>query len=103
MPGSKDVLLGRGKSFQNHSGNVLLRNVIKAFVPEYRRTAKMEKGTVVWKVVALSKAMGVRFLKRDTNGWWQEVPDEVARGKVSMAFRTSTCSEIANTPLSIRR
>jgi hypothetical protein len=89
LPCSRDVLLGRGKTIQDHSGNVMLRDLITEYMPEYRRTPKKEKGNVSWKVVMAAKMLGGRFLKREENGWWVEVPDEIARDKISMSYRTS--------------
>ncbi len=87
LPCTYDILLGRGKSIQNHSGNILMRNLIWHYIPIYRSATK--KGKVVWTVLHATKATGARFLERQTNGWWVEVSDEVARAKVSMSFRTS--------------
>ena len=89
LPCSRDVLLGRGKTIQDHSGNVMLRDLIAEYMPEYRSTAKKEKGNVAWKVVRATKMQGGRFLKREPNGWWVEVPDEIARNKIAMTYRTS--------------
>ena len=68
LPCSRDVLLGRGKTMQDHSGNVMLRDLINELMPEYRRTPKKEKGNVSWKVVMATKKFGGRFLKREANG-----------------------------------
>ena len=93
IPGSKDALFGRGKTIQDHNGNVLMRSLIEEYMPEYRRAAKKEKGKVAWKVVMATKALGGRFLKRDSTGWWVEVTDEIAREKISMTYRTSRSTD----------
>ena len=89
LPRTYDVLLGRGKTLQDHSGNVILRRLITEYMPEYRNVPKREKGNVAWKVVIAIKELGGRFLKREPDGWWVEVSDEVAREKISMTYRTS--------------
>lgn len=89
LPCNGDVLLGRGKTFQEHSGNVALRSLIADYMPEYKSAPKKEKGNVAWKVMMAKKMQGGRFLKRQPNGWWVEVSDEIARDKVSMTYRTS--------------
>jgi hypothetical protein len=89
LPRTCDVLLGRGKIVQEHSGNVMLRRLIADYMPEYRNVPKKEKSHVAWKVMQAVKMLGGRFLKRQPNGWWVEVSDEVAKEKISMTYRTS--------------
>ena len=89
LPCHEDVLLGRGKTLQDHSGNVTLRNIVAEYLPEYRKAPKKEKGNVAWKVVVAMKVRGGRFLKRAPNGWWVEVSDDTAREKIGMTYRTS--------------
>ena len=89
-PSPNDVLLGRGKTNQEHSGNILLRNIITEYIPEYRLTPRPEKWRIPLKVVLRIKQGGGRFLKRDMEyGWWFNVSDEAAREKIAMSFRTS--------------
>ena len=87
LPSPKDVLFGRGKTNQEHCGNVLLRDIMAEYLPEYRATTKPNKGSISLKVVLRIK-QGGRFLERDTDhGWWFEVSDEEARKKISVSFR----------------
>lgn len=94
LPTAEDILLGRGKMNQDHVGNVWMRSVIQDYLPLYRATPKREKGKVPFQVVQHIQGQGGRFLKRDDahGGWWVPVTDEVAREKISMAFRTSNSS-----------
>ena len=94
LPHNRDVLLGRGKSIQDHTGNVELRSLIAEYMPEYRNAAKKEKAGVVVKVMMVAKKRGMRFLKRHPNGWWMEVSDETAREKISMTYRTSRSLQV---------
>ena len=98
LPSPNDVLFGRGKTNQEHSGNVLLRNIIAEYIPVYRSTTKPEKDILPLKVLLRIKQEGGRFLKRDTDhGWWFEVSDEAAREKISMSFRTARNVGISGT------
>lgn len=93
LPGPRDVLLGRGKTVQDHCGNFWLRNVMEPYVEVYKKTAKLEKNTLAMQVVIQIKKSGGRFLKRPSeHGWWVEVDDEMAREKVSMIFRATIAS-----------
>jgi hypothetical protein len=95
LPSLKDVLFGRGKINQEHTGNVIMRKIISEYVPEYRVATKPAKGRIPLKVVKRIKQEGGRFLKRDTdNGWWFQVSDEAAREKISMSFRKSNASSV---------
>ena len=89
LPGRDDVLLGRGKTFQDHPGSARLRDIVGFFLEEYKLASKRDKTVIAWKVVEAIKGQGGRFLKRDTDDWSVEVSDETARKKVSMTFRTS--------------
>ena len=92
LPSIKDVLCGRGKSYQEHSGNVHMRNIIAEYIPQYREGTQTDKGRIPLQVVMRIKQEGGRFLKRDTDfGWWFEVSDEEAREKISMSFRRASC------------
>ena len=98
LPSPNDVLFGRGKTNQEHSGNVLMRSIIAEFIPVYQSATKAYKGRIPLKVVLRIKQGGGRFLKRDTDfGWWFEVSDEAAREKISMSFRTARNVGISGT------
>jgi hypothetical protein len=89
LPGRDDVLLGRGRTFQDHPGSVKLRDIVNFFLEEYKPASKPDKKAIAWKVVEAIKGRGCRFLKRDADDWWVEVSDENAQEKVSTTFRTS--------------
>jgi hypothetical protein len=91
LPSPRDVLFGRGKTNQEHAGNVLMRKIISEYIPAYRVATKREKGKIPSDVVKRIRDAGGRFLKRDTDhGWWFQVSDEAAREKISMSFRTTS-------------
>jgi len=88
-PMIQDVLFGRGWPIMKHPGNVLLRNIINLKLEEYKnektkRGKTMIAHSVVWMVK--NRGKGGRFLKEDS-GWWVEVSNDMARQKVSIAFR----------------
>jgi hypothetical protein len=106
IPARMDVLLGRGKPFQEYPGNRRLLEVVEAYSQEYATAVTGEKSRVAdWIVTviqsgastlpgsgALLPASGVtvpvRFLKRDADsGWWVPVENDIAREKVCSALR----------------
>ena len=88
-PMIKDVLFGRGWPIMKHPGNVMLRNIIDSKLEEYQNEkTKRGKTLIAYSVVCMvkQKGNGGRFLKEDF-GWWVEVSNDMARQKVSIAFR----------------
>jgi len=102
LPGLQDVLLGRGKTVQDHVGNIRMRGIVSSYLTEYKKAAKLDKALVALKVVTEINEVGGRFLKRNSDGWWEEVSNEAAREKVSMTFRTSISSKAVITAVGHR-
>jgi hypothetical protein len=98
MPSRNDVLVGKGKPFQRHPGNVLLRQLVELRLAEYSGARKGEKTNLTRRVVQSIKDASGRFLKKDNDGWWVEVSDTDARGKVAKTFGSTRVS--ANPSLS---
>jgi len=88
VPGSFDVLLGRGHSIQNNKGNVLYRKVIKEMMDEYTEGRKLEKTALTKSIVDLIHSSTGRFLEKNGHNCWVEVDETTARKKVSHSFRT---------------
>ncbi len=86
-PGPNDVLLGRGKAYYSHVGNVRLRSIVAERSYAYEETGPWEKKTVCFEIVKRIKSKSGRFLSDDGAGW-VEVDDEIAMKKVSHSFRT---------------
>lgn len=86
VPNHSDVLYGKDKSVQEHSGNIRYLNLISEYWDRYDGAKKIEKKSITEEMVNLIKKSGGRFLKMDDSGWI-EVSDVVAREKVSNAFR----------------
>jgi hypothetical protein len=95
VPGRNDVLLGRGKGFQQYIGNVRYRHLIEEHSTRYESASMMEKKELTEEVVRIIKEASGRFLKEDSAGW-AEVGDNVARFKVSHAFRSMRCTTADN-------
>jgi len=94
-PTSLDVLCGRGRPFQNHSGNIRMRSIIKSHRNRYINSPHQEKFAIVIELVEnvkRSSEMPARFLRRVGNGessCWVEVDDCTAYDKVSHVLRNS--------------
>jgi hypothetical protein len=86
VPGPFDVLMGRGKTIEGNPGNLRLHHLIETNGPRYAEASKFEKTVVAETLLGLIKDMGGRFLKKGETGW-VVIQDEVARDKVSHAFR----------------
>jgi hypothetical protein len=95
LPGTNDILVGRGKPIGGHLGNVQLRRLVDHYLDEYEHATKQEKTLIATRIVNETKKYPTRFLKRNPDGWWVEVPDEVARTKVSTCFRSARSSKMA--------
>lgn len=91
FPTKQDILLGRGKPYQEYSGNLLLALVIDTRRDEYNKGGRFEKTCISMDIAKTLKDRGVRFLQRDeASGGWTEADDVIAREKVSSGFRTKT-------------
>jgi hypothetical protein len=85
IPTNSDVLLGKGKPIQEHIGNMRLHLFIEDHLPRYGDANKKGKTEIAREVVQLVKSSSGRFLRIE-KGVWVQVPDEVAREKVSHRF-----------------
>jgi hypothetical protein len=92
LPGRNDVLLGRGKSYQEHAGNIRYRHIIQIHKANYEASRKFEKTVVAAIVIENIKADGGRFLKQDGESW-VKVDDDTLRNKVSHDFRNLRCTD----------
>jgi hypothetical protein len=101
LPSLRDVLIGKGKPFQRHPGNVHLRTVIGQYLEKYVDAKKRDKPAMFWEVVDIVKKSSGRFLKKDRDGWWIVVTDDEAREKVGKTF-TSARMSAKQSPPSLR-
>jgi hypothetical protein len=91
IPGSSDVLIGRGKVAQTHIGNVRYLHLIDTHMERYEASAERgDKKKIANEVTKLVKQSGGRFLDCSdaTSDQWYEVQDEIAVEKACTAFRS---------------
>ena len=81
-PNQNDVLLGRGKAYYTHLGNIRLRSLIVARMSRYQCAPVKEKYKVSDSVAEIIHERGGRFLKGE-EAWWFEVDRTTAQKKVS--------------------
>jgi hypothetical protein len=90
-PSTNDVLCGKDKTYENHPGNQLYRDLIVATALEYSvATSKQHKMKMTGRIVDdLISGYGSRFLKRSSvdDGAWVELTMSAARDKTSHALR----------------
>jgi hypothetical protein len=87
-PRETDVLCGRGKPYQEHSGNQLLGDIVLEHDIPYRALKRGDKSDLCQQLVVLMQQRhGGRFIRRRDDDAWEVVPKEEAKEKVSQAFR----------------
>jgi len=87
LPSRYDVLLGRGRGSQDHSGNRYLRDLVREHYDLYDKATKIEKTTIAEYIVKLVTEKGGEFLKRNEDEFWIKAGFIEARKKVSHTFR----------------
>lgn len=78
----RDVLCGRGKSLDAHSGNRAFRVMMRDQSEFYENATRQEKGRMLLLLSDEMRAKGVRFLKKDSMGLWQELDADGMKQKV---------------------
>ncbi|CAJ1935472.1 unnamed protein product [Cylindrotheca closterium] len=88
-PTENDVLLGRGRSIQNHPGNIRFREIVDSYQDEYDRTPRNQRRNVSISVATRLKANGTRFLeqRKDSRGW-EESSFEKCELTIRQLFRS---------------
>jgi hypothetical protein len=87
-PSRYDILFGRGRRIRENPGNLRLLFLVEQKRSVYEAADKQEKTRMSLDMVRMLKAKPSRFLKKNASGIWEEVDEEMAREKVSHAFRT---------------
>jgi hypothetical protein len=102
-PEDTDVLMGRGRPFQSHPGNLRLHRIVNLHKAQYVQSRRYDKLAIAERVVHEIKHGGDglkpgRFLrkKEGTEDDWEIAPDLVAREKVSHALRGKTKQPVDN-------
>ncbi|CAB9514526.1 Nitrilase family, member 2 [Seminavis robusta] len=91
-PGHYDVVVGKGKKFYTHKGNVMLRDLVASMLGEYSKaTSKAGKSDIISSVVKRINAIG-NFVRREpAAGKWIYAEDRLCREKCSQTFRDALC------------
>jgi hypothetical protein len=107
--GSNDVIFGRGKGYQNHPGNVRMRDIIEKYKIQYHSLNRKKKRELLQAVYNEIIEDGARFLKKlDGEDAWVKVDADLALQKVSHTLRCRKSviekqmpdSAIGDTPIS---
>jgi len=94
LPTRNDVLMGKGRPFQHHAGNVLLQELVEANTDKYQAACQsLDKMDVVLNVISTIKARSGRFLEKDDDGWWHEPHDVDVMDKVRKRFHRTITKE----------
>jgi len=89
-PDESCILFGRGKSCNNHLGNIRMRRIIDRYRDQYQMSVRGEKYKLVRKVYDELVDAGMKFLKpAEGQDGWVEVDIEAAIQKVGHALRSS--------------
>jgi len=89
VPGPADILAGRGKPYQSHSGNQHMLALVDDLRAEYLTTSKRGKHALIEHVMSSIRGRGGRFLDRSKDDqYWKEVKQSISYRKVGHAFRS---------------
>jgi hypothetical protein len=87
IPNNTDVLFGKGRTIQQHIGNMRLHALVEERLEEYSACgSRKEKKEISEGIVAQVKEASGRFLTQES-GVWIEANGDVAREKVTHLFR----------------
>eukprot|EP00934_Nitzschia_sp_Nitz4_P002333 Nitzschia sp. Nitz4//scaffold80_size88189//78525//80210//NITZ4_005094-RA/size88189-augustus-gene-0.52-mRNA-1//-1//CDS//3329558651//2333//frame0 len=86
LPTSRDVLLAKGRPYQNHPGNQEYLEMVHRYLVNYETTKDRKGKRVVASILLEQVKLHSRFLLRDQDGWWVEATDSEALDRVVKAF-----------------
>jgi len=86
IPQKADFLLGKGRPFQEHQGNLRVHSIVDEELHRYDACSRKEKTELSAEVLQMVKAYSGRFLTQES-GVWIEIQDEVAHKKICNLFR----------------
>lgn len=91
-PFKNDVIIRFGKSYTNHPGTIMFRDILETVYDEHSKTSsKDQKVAITWKIVEAVERKGGRFLVWHNNGWWVQLKDRAQiRAKVAVAMKGHT-------------
>jgi hypothetical protein len=93
-PLQHDILCGQDKTWSNHYGNQIFRNLLMEHLPTYRTGNKKTKMALTKQIICTLKTKYncrfIRPIKQNESSniaSWEEVNDNLSRDKVSHALR----------------
>jgi hypothetical protein len=87
LPARNNVMAGAGKPIQQHSGNINLRVQVEDFLDGYVAASQLQDQVdVVYRAYLMIQSRSGRFLQKDDDGWWPEIPRLDAIDKVRLTF-----------------
>eukprot|EP00980_Cylindrotheca_fusiformis_P005720 scaffold1192_cov58-Cylindrotheca_fusiformis.AAC.14 len=84
-----DVLLGRGRGFQDHPGNIRFRNALQEYRHAYDTAPKWQKRRIAVELRRMLAVDGVRFLEQVDGTKWVESDVKAVEAKIGQLFRSA--------------
>jgi hypothetical protein len=72
------------------------------FIDQYNGAVRMEKCCVAESILGIVKHSNARFLKKNSEGAWEEVDEVTAREKVAHTFRNLRKQQVLDQKRSLR-
>ena len=88
FPQPADVLIGRGRPYQEFPGNQRFGRLVDSQLKAYQDCSKFSKTCLSMDIVKTVQQYGGRFIEKTDADFWKVVDDSMAREKVSASFRT---------------
>jgi len=96
---ANDVLLGRGRPYQEFSGNQVLAQYVEEACGQYQQLEhKFEKSRLSMMIAEKIQAGGGRFLLRKKD-CWEVAPDDAVHSRISQALRVKSKSRVKSSPV----
>lgn len=89
VPRQHDVLLGRGRTIQNHLGNISFREFLKQCRDDYNKAPRNKRRKIASELAHALRARGIRFLQQTESGEWIESNFSEAEKKIGQVFRNT--------------
>ena len=94
QPGPYDVICALTKQARSHHGNTRFKNYIDDISSQYHHptTSKVQKSKLLSQIISYVHEYGGSFVKycKDNGGYWYQVNDQMARGKIGQCLRAKT-------------
>jgi hypothetical protein len=99
-PQPVDVLMGRGRPYQEFPGNQRFGRLIDAHLDLYHKCSdRFGKTCLSMDIAKTVQEYGGRFIARTKSGTWKVIDDVVAREKTAIGFRSRVSKVTPDGPL----